>query len=236
MNEYNFEIELQDKKLFFDSQVNGLRVNDVLYQAGKDGVLVYDKVSNLLATAVTCQFSTNTSTLIPALKVLGIKYNSYFDKRDVIESQNDITFYWQASRLAAFYNRYSTDGVELEKRESVIRSAVEFLTNSHNLGEDFLPEEKLHKLDEECKLLGFYEGFPIFDAGLGMPQLLSRIGIHIGNESITVSTFMDKYQSDVYEIAEKICNASGLEGFKKKNRVRFEKTSKITNLLGLKYK
>ena len=69
--------------------------------------------------------STNTSTLIPALRILGIPYHSYFDERPVVESQNNITFYWSPSRLAAFYNQFSTDELEYQDREPVIRQAVE---------------------------------------------------------------------------------------------------------------
>ena len=53
--------------------------------------------------------STNTSTLIPALRILVVPYSPYFDGREVVDSQNDITFYWEPSKLAAFYNRFSTD-------------------------------------------------------------------------------------------------------------------------------
>lgn len=71
--------------------------------------------------------STNTSTLIPALRILGIAYHSYFDERPVVESQNNITFYWNPSKLAAFYNRFSTDELEHRDREPVVRRAVDFL-------------------------------------------------------------------------------------------------------------
>lgn len=233
MDNFRFEIDIDSKKIIFDSKLNGLIVNDKTYTAGQDGILVYDEVDGISANEVTCQLSTNTSTLIPALRVLGIKYNSYFDSRDVVNSQNDITFYWKRSRLAAFYNLFSTDGINLEQREPILRSAVEFLTNSSNQNDLFLPEERLKKLDEDCKLLGFYEGFPIFDAGFGLPQLRSRLGIHIGNESIIISTPLDKYQDDVYELAGRIEKMLRLEGFKKKNRVRFEKNDKILDLLGL---
>ncbi len=99
--------------------------------------------------------------------------------------------------------------------------------------EEFLPQERLERLSQECKLLGFYEGFPIFDAEFGMPQLLSRFGIHIGNESILVSTPIDNYQEDVFLLAEKIGEKIGMYGFRKKNRVRFEKTPKILKELGI---
>lgn len=236
MNSVRFEVISNGKRIIFSSEINGLKINDEIYTAGADGILIYDEVENLHTDEVQCQLSTNTSTLIPALKVLGIQYNSYFDNRDVIDSQNDITFYWRPSHLAAFYNRYATDGVEIERREPIIRSAVEFLTDSSKQNDTFLPEEKLNKLEEDCKFLGFYDGFPIFDASFGFPQLLSRIGIHIGEESILISTPMDKYQEDVYKVAEKIILSTGIEGFKKKNRVRFEKTQEILDLLGLENK
>lgn len=231
-----FKIQYDSKKLTFDSNTRGLIVNGIEYRSGEDGILVYDKVLGLNSNEVTCQLSTNTSTLIPGLKIAGLKYNSYFDIRDVIESQNDITFYWKASRLAAFYNRYSTDGVVMDHRESIVRSAVSFLIDSSNLNENFLPEEKLKQLNEKCRLLGFYEGFPIFDASFGLPQLQSRIGIHIGIESISVSTPVDKYQDDVYKLAEKIESVTKVKGFKKKNRVRFENNPKILRLLSLENK
>lgn len=228
-----FEIFINNKKLIFDSTVHGLKIDEKMYDSGDDGILVYDKTAGILSNEVICQLSSNTSTLIPALKILGISYNSYFDRRKVVESQNNISFYWDRSRLAAFYNRYSTDGIDVEKRESIVRSAIDFLTNPKNMKEEFLPQERLERLSQECKLLGFYEGFPILDAEFGMPQLLSRFGIHIGNESILVSTPIDNYQEDVFLLAEKIGEKIGMYGFRKKNRVRFEKTPKILKELGI---
>lgn len=233
MNVYRFEIGVQGKKIIFDSEVNGLIIDSVLYQSGEDGILVYDKISGSSSDEVICQFSTNTSTLIPALKVLGIQYNPYFNNREVIESQNDITFYWNPSRLAAFYNRFSTDGVEFEKREPIIRKAVEFLIETSTSGEEFLPIETLKEIEEDCILLGFYQGFPIFDAGKGLSKLKSRIGIHIGLESIMVSTPMDRYENDVFEVAQVLEEKSGIKGVKRKNRVRFEKDDKLLSELSI---
>src|SRR5262245_10328077 len=121
-----FEVKVGSKYLIFNSDLRGLKVNDIEYVAGQDGVLIYDKTRDLQADKVELQMSTNTSTLIPALRVLDISYHSYFDERPVVDSQNDITFYWKPSRLAAFYNRFSTDELEYTEREPVIRRAVEF--------------------------------------------------------------------------------------------------------------
>jgi len=85
----------------------------------------------LKSDEVELQMSTNTSTLIPALRALGIAYSSYFDKGPIIGSQNNITFYWNPSKLAAFYNRFSTDGLEYSNREDVIRRAVDFLVENN---------------------------------------------------------------------------------------------------------
>ena len=107
-----FEILLGSKRLIFDSDLHGLRVHGTEYLSGRDGVLIYDQTRGLLASEVELQMSTNTSTLIPALRALGISYPPYFDERPVVESQNDITFYWKPSQLAAFYNRFSTDELD----------------------------------------------------------------------------------------------------------------------------
>jgi hypothetical protein len=175
--------------------------------------------------------STNTSTLIPALRVLGISYNSYFDERPIIESQNNITFYWNPSKLAAFYNRYSTDELEYQDREPVIRRAVDFLSSNP----DSLPlqEEFLARMHEPCKLLGFYQGFPIFDGSVGFAKLQSRLGIHIDSETVMVSTPLDRYESDIYELAELLSKESGLSYSQKKNRVLFPKDPKLLELLGI---
>lgn len=226
-----FEIEKDAKRLVFDSDLHGLKVNGVEYVSGRDGVLIYDQICGLRSNKVELQLSTNTSTLIPAFCVLGIFYNSYFDERPVVESQNNITFYWKPSKLAAFYNRFSTDGLEYKNREVVIRRAVEFLA----FHQDALPlqEEYLTDMQEPCKLLGFYQGFPIFDSSSGFAKLQSRLGIHVGSEDVMVSTPMDRYEADVYELAEQINEETGLSYSKKKNRVIFQKDSKLFKVLGL---
>jgi len=226
-----FEIELDTKRFVFDSDLHGLRVNGMEYLSGKDGVLIYDKTRDLRANEVESQMSTNTSTLIPALRILGIPYHAYFDERPVVESQNDITFYWEASKLAAFYNRFSTDELGYPDREPVIRQAVAFLSSNN----DSLPLEAefLSQMLEPCKLLGFYQGFPIFDSSVGFAKLQSRLGIHIGTEAIMVSTPLDRYESDVYELAELLKEETGLSYSKKKNRVNFPKEPKLLELLGI---
>ena len=231
MIEYSmqFEIERNAKRLIFDSDLYGLRVNRVEYLSGKDGVLIYDKTRGLRADQVELQMSTNTSTLIPALRILGVPYHPYFDERPVVESQNDITFYWNASKLAAFYNRFSTDELGYPDREPVIRQAVDFLASNSNS----LPLEKefLARMFEPCKLLGFYQGFPIFDSSVGFAKLQSRLGIHIGTEAVMVSTPLDRYESDVYELAELLKKETGLSYSKKKNRVNFPKEPRLLKLL-----
>ena len=124
-----FNIELHSKRLIFDSDLHGLRIKGQEYVSGRDGVLIYDQTRNLRADEIELQMSTNTSTLIPALRTLAIPYAPYFDERSVVESQNDITFYWKPSKLAAYYNRFSTDELDYPEREPVIRLAVEFLLN-----------------------------------------------------------------------------------------------------------
>jgi len=223
-----FEIELNGKRLIFDSELHGLKVNGTEYKAGRDGILIYDQVKDIRASEVELQLSTNTSTLIPALRILGISYNPYFDERPVVDSQNNITFYWQPSKLAAFYNQYSTDELEYDDREPVVRKAVDFLSSRV----DSLPlkEEFLTRMMEPCNLLGFYQGFPIFDSAVGFAPLQSRLGIHLGVEGVMVSTPLDKYESDVYELAELISKETGLLFSKKKNRVIFEVTPELLEL------
>ena len=226
-----FEIERDWKRLVFNSDLRGLKANRLEYVSGKDGVLIYDKTRDVRADEVELQMSTNTSTLIPALRILGISYNAYFDNRPVVESQNNITFYWNPSRLAAFYNRFSTDELEYKDREPVIRQAVDFLwSNTDRLP---LQEELLARLLEPCKLLGFYQGFPIFDGSVGLAKLQSRLGIHIESEEVMVSTPLDQYESDVYELAELLSKESGLSYSKKKNRVNFPKDPELLRLLGV---
>ena len=227
-----FQIERDSKHLVFNSDLRGLKVNGVEYVSGQDGVLIYDKTRDLQADEVELQMSTNTSTLIPALRTLGITYNSYFDERPVIESQNNISFYWNPSKLAAFYNQFSTDELEYKDREPIIHRAIDLL--SSNRDSVPLQEEFLAQLLEPCKLVGFYQGFPIFDSSVGFAKLQSRLGIHIDPEEVMVSTPLDQYELDVYELAELLSKETGLSYSKKKNRVNFPKNPKLLNLLGVK--
>src|SRR5512141_2223919 len=139
-----FDINLGPKRVIFDSDLHGLRIKGTEYLSGRDGVLIYDKTKDLKTDKIELQMSTNTSTLIPALRALGIPYAPYFDERSVVESQNDITFYWNPSQLAAFYNRFSTDELDYTEREPVSRAAVDFLTSNHNTLP--LPEELLARM------------------------------------------------------------------------------------------
>jgi hypothetical protein len=75
-----FDIELGPKRLVFDSELRGLRLKGREYLSGRDGVLIYDQTTDLRqADEVELQMSTNTSTLIPAFRTLGIPYSPYFD-------------------------------------------------------------------------------------------------------------------------------------------------------------
>jgi hypothetical protein len=226
-----FTIFLLSKQLTFDSDLRGLRIGNEEILSGRDGVLIYDKTRDITADSVELQMSTNTSTLIPALRALGIPYAPYFDERPVVDSQNDITFYWQPSKLAAFYNRYSTDKLDYAEREPLIRQAVDFLlANPETLP---LSDELLAEMLEPCRLLGFYQGFPIFDSSTGFAMLQSRLGIHVDPDGIMISTPLDKYEADVYDLAEHIAQETGLEYSKKKNRVRFVKEEKLLKVLGI---
>ena len=227
-----FEIELDSKQMIFDSDLHGLRIEGVEYLAGRDGVLIYDQTRELQADKVELQMSTNTSALIPALRILGMPYSPYFDERPVVESQNDITFYWNPSKLAAYYNRYSTDELDYPEREPVIRQALDFLlTNPDALP---LPEELLDRMLEPTRLLGFYQGFPIFDGSTGFAKLQSRLGIHLDPEAIMISTPLDKYEADVYDLAAELSRKTGLEYSKKKNRVVFPIAMSLLQHLGVK--
>jgi hypothetical protein len=228
-----FEIEQASKRLIFDSDLHGLRIKGREYLSGRDGVLIYDQTRDLQRTdVVELQMSTNTSTLIPAFRILGLPYSSYFDDRQVVQSQNDITFYWKPSKLAAFYNRFSTDELDYAEREQVIRQTVNFLLSNHSTLP--LPEELLKRMLEPSRLLGFYQGFPIFDGSTGFAKLQSRLGIHLDQEAIMISTPLDKYEVDVYELAEALSRETGLDYSKKKNRVIFIKDEKLLKQLGLK--
>ena len=226
-----FELEIGPKHLVFDSDLHGLRIKGTEYLSGRDGVLIYDQTWAVHSNEVELQISTNTSTLIPALRALGIAYSPYFDERPVVESQNDVTFYWQPSKLAAFYNRFSTDELDYADREPVIRRAVEFLTVNHQTLP--LTEELLSRMLEPSRLLGFYQGFPIFDGSTGFARLQSRLGIHVDSETVMVSTPLDKYEGDVYELAESLAQETGLEYSKKKNRVMFIKDERLLEVLGI---
>ena len=226
-----FFMDRDPKRLIFDSDLRGLRIDAREYLSGRDGALIYDQTADLQADQVELQMSTNTSTLIPALRILGLPYDSYFDERDVVESQNDITFYWMPSRLAAFYNRFSTDELDYPAREPVIREAVEFLvSNSQSLP---LPEEFLDRMLQPSRLLGFYQGFPIFDGSTGFAKLQSRLGIHLDAEAVMISTPLDKYEGDVYELAESLAAETGLDYSKKKNRVIFPRDDRLIQILGV---
>jgi hypothetical protein len=217
--------------LLFDSDLRGLRINGAEYVSGRDGVLIYDQTRRVRAEEVELQMSTNTSTLIPALRALGIPYHPYFDDRQVVESQNDITFYWKPSKLAAFYNRYSTDEQDYAYREPIIRDAVDFLvSNTQTLP---LPEALLDRMQQPSRLLGFYRGFPIFDGSTGFARLQSRLGIHVDAETVMISTPLDKYEGDVYELAGELAGETGLDYSKKKNRVIFPKEERLLKVLGI---
>ena len=226
-----FDITLGPKRLIFDSDLHGLRINGMEYLSGRDGALIYDKTRDVSTDEVELQMSTNTSTLIPALRALGIPYAPYFDERPVVESQNDITFYWKPSKLAAFYNRYSTDELDYTDCEPIIRQAVDFLRSNPQTFP--LPEELLNRMSEPSRLLGFYQGFPIFDGSTGFARLQSRLGIHVDPDSVMISTPLDKYEADVYELAEGLAKETGLEYSKKKNRVIFLKEEKLLKVLGI---
>ncbi|MFT3890213.1 MAG: hypothetical protein QM730_01150 [Anaerolineales bacterium] len=226
-----FTISLHSKQLTFDSDLRGLRIDGEEILSGRDGLLIYDKTRGVTSDSVELQMTTNTSTLIPALRILSIPYAPYFDERPVVDSQNDITFYWQPSKLAAFYNRYSTDELDYTEREPLIRQAVDFLiANPEALP---LSDELLKQMLEPCRLLGFYQGFPIFDSSTGFAMLQSRLGIHLDPDGIMISTPLDKYEADVYELAEHIAQETGLDYSRKKNRVRFVKEEKLLRVLGI---
>ena len=226
-----FDLSIGPKQLTFDSDLRGLRIDGENYLSGRDGILIYDQTRDMTADVVELQMSTNTSTLIPALRALGMRYAPYFDERPVVDSQNDITFYWNPSKLAAFYNRYSTDDLDYAEREPVIRRAVDFLiSNPDTLP---LPEELLSRTSEPSRLLGFYQGFPIFDGSTGFARLQSRLGIHVDTETVMISTPLNQYEADVYELAELLAKETGMEYSKKKNRVLFLKEERLLKVLGI---
>jgi ArsR family metal-binding transcriptional regulator len=86
---------------------------------------------------------------------------------------------------------------------------------------------------QPSRLLGFYQGFPIFDGSTGFAKLQSRLGIHLDPEAVMISTPLDKYEGDVYELAEHLASETGLEYSKKKNRVIFQKNERLIKVLGI---
>ena len=96
-----------------------------------------------------------------------------------------------------------------------------------------MPEELLARLLEPARLLGFYQGFPIFDGSTAFAKLQSRLGIHLDPEAVMISTPLDKYEADVYELAEDLSRETGLNYSKKKNRVIFPKDEKLLERLGI---
>ena len=222
-----------DKVLTFSSKTAGLIVNGKEYLALSDGKLIYAKTKGMKSNKVTCQLGTNTSTLIPSFRILGLKYHRYFDKKDVVESQNDITFYWNPSRLAAFYNRYSTDQLDYPKREPIIRKAVSFLLGTANAKEDFLPKEMPVRATKPVKLLGFYEGFPIFDNKHGFAKLLSRLGIHVDENEVMISTPLDEHAKSVENLAKRLEKKLKIKATYKKNRVVFATSTHLMKELSL---
>lgn len=221
------------KTLTFTTATRGLIINSQGYLALADGTLVYEKTAGLTADAVTCQISTNTSTLIPALRALGQTYHPYFDEPDVVASQNNITFYWQPCRLAAFYNRYSTDHLDYPAREPVIRKAVEFIQKTARSGDNFLPKEMLSKAAETVTLLGFYEGFPIFDDRHGFAKLFSRLGIHVDQHEVMISTPLDEHAETVDRLARRLEDKLHISPLYKKNRAVFPADPRLLTELKL---
>ena len=68
----------------------------------------------------------------------------------------------------------------------------------------------------------------------------ARVGLDVGIEDdriqylISIGTPLDKYEEDVYELAEHLSRETGLDYSKKKNRVIFLKDDRLLGLLGLK--
>ena len=52
-------------------------------------------------------------------------------------------------------------------------------------------------------------------------------------EAVMISTPLDKYEGDVYELAENLAAETGLDYSKKKNRVIFPKDERLLQLLGI---
>ena len=108
---------------------------------------------------------------------------------------------------------------------------MEFLRSNHQALP--LPEELLARMHEPVRLLGFYPGFPLFDGSTGFARLQSRLGIHVDIETVMISTPLDKYEEDVYELAARLASETGLDYSKKKNRVIFQRDARLLNALGL---
>jgi len=223
----------QGKSLTFTNATQGLIINGQEYLALADGALVYEKTSGLTADSATCQLSTNISTLIPALRTIGLSYHPYFDEPEVVASQNNISFYWAACRLAAYYNRYSTDHLDYPAREPVIKPAVAFLQKTARSGDNFLPQEMLAKTAEPVTLLGFYEGFPIFDDRHGFAKLLSRLGIHVDQHEVMISTPLDEHAETVANLGRRLETKLLISPLYKKNRVVFPSDPRLLRELKL---
>ena len=69
---------------------------------------------------------------------------------------------------------------------------------------------------------------------MGMAAKKSRLGIHVDPEAVMISTPLDKYEGDVYELAEGLAQETGLDYSKKKNRVIFPKDERLLKVLGIK--
>ena len=52
-------------------------------------------------------------------------------------------------------------------------------------------------------------------------------------DSVMISTPLDKYEADVYELAEYLAKETGMDYSKKKNRVMFLKDEKLLKVLGI---
>ena len=68
---------------------------------------------------------------------------------------------------------------------------------------------------------------------ISTPLDQSRLGIHIDPDGVMISTPLDKYEKDIYELARKIGSLTGIEYIEKKNRVTFPKDSKVLKLLNI---
>ena len=57
--------------------------------------------------------------------------------------------------------------------------------------------------------------------------------MHLDSEAVMISTPLDKYETDVYELAESLSRETGLNYSKKKNRVIFLKEEILLKRLGV---